>query len=293
MFAGKNEFTQRSFSHAWDLGHIVIFCFWTVLLIPVWSWFGRKKPQWQFIILTATVIAVSLSIEYIQLYAGRIFSVSDIRKNLAGCVLGFCLYRPEFYKNTAGKYRWARIAVIAMIFFETLPFIKSVADEVTACLQFPVLSNFETPFELDRWSGSSSRQLDHSVKSQGRSSMQIEFGTEKYSDANLYFMPGHWNGFQSLRFDLYNPDRTPIQVMCCVNDLKHIELGYQFEDRFNRRIKIESGPRWHTVEISLNDIRTAPAKRFMNMNRIDNMALFTHQLDRKRTLYIDAVRLVP
>jgi hypothetical protein len=78
-------------------------------------------------------------------------------------------------------------------------------------------------------------------------------------------------------------------LTCRVNDNEHNRRGYHYEDRFNRTYHINPG--WRTITIPLEEIRTAPGQRPMQMEQIDNFAIFAIRLPRPRTIYIDNVRL--
>ena len=48
--------------------------------------------------------------------------------------------------------------LVAMAF---LPLTTAILDEITALKQFPVLANFESRFEIDRWTGDADFSIDH------------------------------------------------------------------------------------------------------------------------------------
>ena len=85
------------------------------------------------------------------------------------------------------------------------------------------------------------------------------------------------------------PEPEPIDLTCRVNDTAHNHRGYHYEDRFNRTYHLNPG--WQTITIPLEEIRNAPRQRPMQMEAIDNFAIFAIRLTRPRTIYIDNVRL--
>jgi hypothetical protein len=72
-----------------------------------------------------------------------------------------------------------------------------------------------------------------------------------------------------------------------VHDALH---NNEWNDRYRKLFRVEPG--FQTIRASLEDIRTGPQNRSLDMKRIAGFALFTINLERSITFYIGDVRLV-
>jgi hypothetical protein len=70
-----------------------------------------------------------------------------------------------------------------------LPLAVAITDEWIAKNQFPVLADFETPFEIYRWVGGTAFDIDNGISYHGGSSLKIQLNTSKYSGVALKYFP--------------------------------------------------------------------------------------------------------
>ncbi|MDY6951840.1 MAG: hypothetical protein SWE60_10025 [Thermodesulfobacteriota bacterium] len=169
------------------------------------------------------------------------------------------------------------------------PFAIALTDEQIAREQFPVMADFETPFETDRWTGGAKMGIDRDMARHGTASLIIHLTTAQYSGAGLKYFPGDWSDYSVFRFSVFNPSSAPMKVLCRVHDALHFKKGGKYEDRFNRTLVIDAG--WNDIDISLEDIAKAPKNRPMEMSRIQGFGIFTVQLPTPQTINIDYLRL--
>jgi hypothetical protein len=170
------------------------------------------------------------------------------------------------------------------------PVLTALADEYLARKQFPVLSGFETPWELARWDGTAGMAIDSSVHLSGRRSLRVLLGTEPYSGIYMEYFPKNWRGAKSFRFSVFNPSQQEISLKCKIYDLKHEKHWWRYSDRYNHRYELRPG--WTTIEIDARDIHNAPRGRRMDMANITGLGMYTIRLKRPRVIYIDDVRFV-
>lgn len=291
LFAGDGRTEARSLDRLWDLGHLPAFALFTCLLVTHWRPLARRPFGIQMLMAIGLMAFFGWSVEVIQLHMGRTFSWLDLRKDLLGACLGLVFCAPGRKELSRPLRLGLMLLLAAWVVWEAVPAGRALLDEHTARRQFPLLSGLETPFERDRWAGDARYFIDRSVHYQGKASLRVELGTDHYSGVALHYFPRDWRGYAFLRIDLFNPESEPLALTCRVNDREHDRRGYRHEDRFNRSFQIASG--WQTISIPLEEIRTAPAERLMQMDDVDNLMIFAIRLPRPRTLYIDHVRLSP
>ena len=119
--------------------------------------------------------------------------------------------------------------------------------------------------------------------------MVSEEGTTTDSGVSLAEFPGDWTGHQALEFSVFSPATDPLELVCEVNDREHRRRGYQYQDRFNRRLTVAPG--WNDFTIPLEEIRTAPQAREMDLSQVATFQLFAVRLPQPRTIYLDQVML--
>ena len=68
--------------------------------------------------------------------------------------------------------------------------------------------------------------------------LEIHFLTDKYSWISLNHFPQNWRGYSNFAFDAYNPESTPLEVVCRINNRRHDREGHRYRDRFNRSLTL-------------------------------------------------------
>lgn len=164
-------------------------------------------------------------------------------------------------------------------------------DESIARKQFPVLSTFETPFEIERWSGNNSAlTIDHDIVKYGKSSLKVSLTTAQYSGVYLRYFPEDWRNFSFLRLAIFNSSSELLKIHCRVHDRLHVINGFPLNDRFNGSFILDRG--WNTITIPMEQILNAPVSRTMDLTNIKGIGIFVIRLPTPEIIYIDHVRLV-
>ncbi|MCP3896101.1 MAG: hypothetical protein GY706_15955, partial [Bacteroides sp.] len=146
-----------------------------------------------------------------------------------------------------------QVITVCLVGLQVYPFITALSDEYFAREQFPILSGFETPWEIQRWSGGADYAIADSVHLDGKYSMRVLLNTDLYSGVSLKYFPENWEGAKSFRFSVYNPSEEVLFITCRINDQRHNEGKQLYEDRFNRRYSLPMG--WSTIEIDIEDLK--------------------------------------
>jgi hypothetical protein len=239
------------------------------------------------------VILISLTlgilIEWAQAGTQRTADVLDVLRDLVGTFVAVTFFAPDNKTLPKSHLRTFQAATIIMVSFAVFPFVKAVADEYLARTQFPLLSDFETPFEISRWSGNATLSIDTAVHYSGKSSLKIALNTSKYSGTSLKYFPGNWIDYKSLQLSIYNPSKEPLTIITRIHDRRHIETGQAYADRFNKKFALKEG--WNKIVIPLQEIANAPRNRKLNLEMVQEIGVFVHRLAHPRIIYIDSVVL--
>ena len=178
---------------------------------------------------------------------------------------------------------------VVLIAYQIIPVIIALSDEYIARNQFPLLSGFETPLEIKRWSAETDLLIDESIKQTGKASLRVSLNTDTYSGVELRYFPRNWASYRFLQFSIYNPSSEDVSIVCRIHDDEQDQNGIKYEDRFKRSYLIPQG--WHRIHVSLKDVENTPKNRKMNMQSIMNVRFFTIRLPYPRIIHIDDVRL--
>jgi hypothetical protein len=288
FLGGPDYFTSRSFKHAWDIGHILYFALLAILLSR-WRPVYRKSLAWQWNIILFITLLAGVAIELLQYGTARTPDAGDVLRDLCGSLL-VLVFGPLGSKLRPVSWRRSlQFFVSVLLLVQLWPVATSLLDEAIERHQFPLLSGFETPFEIDRWTGSAKLSVETMAAiSQGKL-LKLSLTTDQYSGATLNYFDGDWTSVRTLRISLYNPDASPLQITCRIHDLQHMDGNEEYADRFNRSFLLMQG--WNHIEIDLNDVKASPAGRSMDMSHIRGLGIFVIALPAPRILYVDEVRL--
>jgi len=238
----------------------------------------------------AITMILGAIIELLQNGFQRIPDTIDLFRNNIGVMVCIFFFLPSRKTISKSILLIMQSVTVALVGLQILPVIISFTDENIACMQFPELSGFETPFEIQRWSGGADFVIDERIKKTGKASMRVILNPNKYSGVGLGYFPRNWEGFSYLQFAIFNPSFEDISITCRIHDNKLAEQGQRSEDRFSRTFSIPKG--WNTITISLKDIKNAPKNRQMNMLEIRYIDFFENSLPYQRIIYIDDVKLL-
>ncbi len=291
-------FDDRLFKEFWETGHFILF---TLLVFFLLHFKTFKSIRWIHLVWITTLFSFStgLAIEILQLFVDRSFSLIDVANDIVGGLAGLILF--QLYSLTDKKpllpkrTLLTRYVCYVSIFFllsslGSRTFIMVLIDQVNIKNHFPILSNFETPFEIERWGyRSATLSLSDNPNRQGSYAMKIVFSADQYPDVTLKNFVVDWSSYNTIGYSLFNTERETIEIAMKVYDNAHMDNGYRYNDRFNRIIHLKPG--WNDLNFLLDDIKNAPRKRQMNMKSIRSFSLFMIDLERPVTLYLDNLHL--
>ncbi|WP_459938090.1 VanZ family protein [Desulfonatronum parangueonense] len=234
------------------------------------------------------VFVVGGGIELVQLFIGREASLEDMGVNLVGAGIGLAL---------AASAQGVRIGLLArgvqvLVFGAGLALIAepvaTLWDMRQASRQFPMLSDFENRLQAKRWT---SGKIVRNISRQGQASLCVHLDSgETYPGTTLTHSFGDWQGYAALELSILNPDPLPLQMFVSIRDLEHRRHQKGMRDRFDRSFFIQPG--WNDLRVPIEEIRTAPKDRPLNLGQLSSLVIFTMSLTDDRIVYLDQVRLV-
>ncbi len=287
FLGGPGYHGARSFVALWDLGHVLFF--------SLTSWLLCKSVRYRlaevsFLTVQSyvflAILVMGIVVETIQMgFDGRYPDLFDVFRNQLGCLIVFAFFCPS--KKRRGKLFYLyQLTVVLLVGVALYPLSRGAIDEVIASRQFPMLSDFETALESDRWREKELISIEKGLARHGEHSLKMQLTTDTYSGVALFYFPGNWQGFESLHFSVYHPDEDPLEMVCRIHDADH---NNEYTDRFNRRFVLAKG--WNDLAIPLVDIQRAPVNRLLNLRKIESLGLFVVRQTKRRVVYIDYVYL--
>lgn len=291
LFVGGPESnSHRVYQQAWDTGHMALFAglIWVLLSLPV-----LRSRRWfeLFLLVTGFCLLIGFAIEILQLLVGRNFEYKDLVNDLLGGYLGLLIYSVRQTHRHIGIRVAMYPLMLLIIVWVLLPVAYAIIDEYIMREEFPILADFETPYELSRWDNNlASLAMTNEYFRYGSKSMRVDFEPGEYPDITLKDFPGDWHRFVSIKFSVFNTSNENLLMELKIYDWQHdLVGGYEFSDRFNRELILRPG--WNDFQVAMQDVETAPANRKMDISDIASFSLFLHELKQPQTLFFDSLRL--
>jgi VanZ family protein len=289
LFAGgPGPDAARSLSRAWDLGHVVAFFAWTALWLRTGAAARMpRRKRWAATLAMCALVAVLT--EGAQWLAGRDASVHDASRDMLGGLLALAWLDSARGHLTPVLRRAGRAGSLVVLGAALAPLAAALADEQLGRLAFPVLADFETPFEADRWEGSAAHAIDPSRASHGNASLRVELIPADYSGVALVRAPRDWRGYRRLRLEAFNAGTETLEVFGRIHDGEHDRRGPSYGERYNTAFRLTPG--WTALTIDLAAAERGPAARHLDMSDIRGFMLFVSRLPAPCTIFLDNVRL--
>lgn len=283
-FSGLSQFVAPGSwfeTELWNAGHFVLFFLFAYLTGSVAkSLLKVNALPWHIAFLLLVIfLLLGLLIEYIQIQVGRSFAYSDVWLDGLGAA--------------AGLFLLIRVPAGVRIVLSLLCILIGLSSLLQAAMnlyrmhdEFPVLFDRPDALSLKRLTGNAS----FVVQKEGREAyLQVEFGTDNYSDLALTQMVRDWSSFKQLVMEWYNPAQNSLSLTCRIHDKLHKDSGNATDDRFNRKVIIEPGK--NRVDFDLSQVQRLPNNRQMEMDSIMALMCFSTHLQQPRKLLLDKIYL--
>lgn len=128
------------------------------------------------------------------------------------------------------------------------------------------------------------RSTDHATS--GRCSLAVTLPPGQYPGINFIDIEKDWSAYRLFKLDVFNPDAESLQFHIRIDDRKS---GLEYGNRFDRDFVLPRG--MNHITLPLADVRANIALRTLDLRQVERLMFFIPGNDRKRTFYIDNIRL--
>jgi len=146
---------------------------------------------------------------------------------------------------------------------------------------FLMLSDFETPEELQKWRYENVvLYQSNQFVSSGNQSGKVEFLAHRGDAPKLFlqYFPKRWSNFVALNFEIYNPSEAKTRVILQIKD--------RSEKRFKYDLYLEP-KQWNQYSIAIEDMSDE-----INIKKIVDLNFFQWKPSQDAVVYIDDVKLI-
>jgi len=290
LFNNFGESDSRLLNWIINFGHF--FLFGSVALVCLWVLNQGKGLSEKYTIgylkAWAATSVLGVTTELIQaLTSYRHCRLTDMFTDALGAAVFLLFTYSSQSKSLFIHFKTVRNVLLILIMIRIHYFFILLIDTWNMETGFPVLSSFETPFEMSRYSN----QHDTLIRSklhatEGEYSLETDLKPGLYPGISMNYLHNDWIGYTYLSFDVFLEGTTPLDLTIRINDRKH---NNEYRDRFNRRLQIVPGN--NHISLRLNEVKIAPHRRVMDMADITNICIFSYKLKAPRTIYFDNFKL--
>lgn len=292
LFADFGAESSRVVDEIFNFGHLPLFG--AAALVFLWLLGGRKWPvhhRRHYVSAFLAALFLGVTTEFVQLFTPeRYFQAQDILYDAMGA-FAFLVFAYSYSGLSRKGSRGWKAAGVGVIIAATAPMALTALDAWRMTSQFPLLGSFETRLEMGRWSADGcrvARSERHALH--GAHALEAHLSPGEYPGISLNWLEGDWQGYDELCFEVFLEGDSPLAITVRVHDKTHGRLPEQlYSDRFNRGFVLNPGAQ--QIRIDLDDVRTAPEGRHMDMGQIVNVCVFSYLLKEERVVYFDNFRL--
>lgn len=289
----------RLWGDLFDLAHAPVFCLALLCMVGFLDPPAAGLPRRYQTIVPMTLLRVSaitlllmlagMAGEYLQQFANRNPSWSDVAANTAGLLSG--LFWIASRTQSGGRRTLLAIMPLGVLTAVSINPGMEALDSVARIREFPLVASFERPRELGNWGTHGSvMQQTNTWASDGQHSLQIDLQPGAYPGVAMLWPEQTWAEYGQFHLDINNPTDAPLPLIIKLQDQQHSRTGFEYEDRFHRELTIPPQSVQHVV-IDLDQVKAAPAEREMNMNEINMIDIFSVDVKQPRSFLIDFLHL--
>ena len=292
LFVDFGAESSRVADEMFNFGHLPLFG--VTALVILWVLGGRTWPvreRRKYAAAFAAALGLGVVTEFIQLsMPGRYFEVQDIVYDALGAFTFLALVYPFSGLSRRSALEW-KAACAGVIAIAAVPIALAALDVRRMEGEFPLLGSFETRIEMDRWNTAecrAGRAREHA--SHGEYALKARLAPGEFPGISMKWLEGDWRGYERLCFDAFLEGDSPLAVTVRVHDEIHGKSELQsYSDRFNKRLVLQPGAQ--QIRIDLDEVKTAPQGREMDMGRVRNICVFAYRLGEERLVWFDHFRL--
>ncbi len=292
---GELPGTSLFWQEVQNTGHTLLFAVVAVLvLLLLQDSTVMFRPASLKLYIVAGLVSLLLGVlaEFVQQLIGRDSSASDIMRDLTGIVtgLGLCASLDSRLRSLWLKSRKiVKVGIIALtlcvISAGLLPLVYLSAAYLQRNEAFPVILNLKEKWAIP-FIQTKKAVVQASVANDVTRSVPVQFNPGIYPGVSMIELYPDWSSFKMLTLDIYSEQVEAFDLVVRIHDERH---NNDYTDRFNKRLKIESGE--NLFHISLQEIERAPMGRKMDMAKMSTLVLFAGEVTVPIRFFLGTIRL--
>jgi hypothetical protein len=301
LFFGEASERTLFWNAFFDAGHVPLFGLLSLAALRLMrARFPTLAPSRAWWTSFGLMLVTGVATELLQVFqSNRDASVGDLARDAAGA--GAFLLGAAVFPRVAGGSSWAvtprarRIAVaVSALLLLVSGFELAHAVAILAARR----ASLPTLYALDGswWERHLVRPGASTLTPHARPRQLPEGFVEPLARLDLKpaLYPGvsldepypDWRAYHRLAFTVVSDLDAPLKLTIRVHDAAHDQ---RYADRFNRTLTIAPGV--NRIVIPLDDIRTAPDRREMDLSRIRGIVIFGYQLATPARVFLGPLRL--
>lgn len=286
---------------AQNTAHIIAFGFLSIislLLLRTSTALNKHHPLSAYLIAVMVSLLAGIAIEFIQMGIGRDAELHDVLRDLIGILsfLGIYAYfdpNLSMYRNKQFR-RILSVVIIAsssLLIAGLIPLIGLALSTAQRNAAFPTLIDFS-----QRWPSAFITTQDAELRivnlpaqwqnNEAHLVSRMTFYPAMYPGFALHEPVADWTSYTALSFHIYSEATHPFKLALRINDRQH---NQEYEDRYTTSFTVTPGK--NSIIIPIDEIRTGPANRNLDMQHIDKLMLFAVDPDQPVQFYLSNLYL--
>jgi hypothetical protein len=261
---------------------------------------ATRWPDWSLCVRALAIsVVLGIVIEILQGFEGRPPSLFDVLTDTAGAVAGLAVWtllrRPGSARigDSSRRSVWPVVALalagLGIILWRPLCTAAAYAYRAAS---FPAIAEFSNPrslhFATTDGTGASIAELPAPWSRQpGERALALRYDPAHPPAVQITEPSPDWRGYDAITVDLANAGPAELNLVLRILDVGH---DWTNEDRANVPLVIPPQTRT-TVRVALEAVESAPARRRMDLARIDNVMIFGRPPAAPGILYVARIGL--
>ncbi|UCF67081.1 MAG: hypothetical protein JSV80_15060 [Acidobacteriota bacterium] len=291
--AGRDTLLVREL---FNLGHVWVYGGAALVWLAWRRRHRRALAARDFLVVGIGMVGLGVALEALQIAGPRDASLGDVVFDAAGVLVAFLVAVSFDARTVSGSTRrprrWMFLSLAALLLAATmLPLARTSWFYWQQARQFPLLYGFDEDWERS-FLGARDAQIrlvpapSAWQRTGAGHAARVTFYPANYPSLHLEEPRGDWRGWRSLALDVYAEQDQPPDLHVRIDDRWHDQT---YDDRFTGRISLRRG--FQRVRVDLDEVRSAPRTRELDMSAITDVILFLVEPPAPVTLWVDNIRL--
>ncbi len=184
--------------------------------------------------------------------------------------------------------RWKRVALFLVAGLILTAAAGAAWFQFGACPHDGVIIDFESAKDMDRvkWKCHDRFERVPAISGSGTHALLADLAAGLYPGIEIFHLPRNWNGYTRFEFTVSTPDAAGEPLHVRIDDR---DVADAYTERYEGQLRLPGGAQ--TISIPIEEIRTGPAKRPLDLRRIRRIILYLYNRNVRSTLTIDDVHL--